>query len=314
MCGADGFDVLHAAAPDYKGSGDRFDVVTCVACGLTQTNPRPTRAAIARYYPPGYGPHHEGEARPWGASRRALHAVASAYRRLCFTAFRLVARPADRFPRPAVGADRLLDVGTGAGWYVARMARLGWEVRGVEPDERAAAEAALAAGVPAEAILVASAEDAEFADGSFDLVTLAHVIEHLHDPLHVLRKVRRWLTPGGRVMIWCPNIGSLESRVFGRAWFGLEVPRHLYHFTPQTLSALLAKAGFEVTAIAAEEQASTLAGSVRNALSKRRSVGNPRGVLLHGLEPVAGIDLALGDKPTMVVTAAPAPQAQDGAD
>jgi SAM-dependent methyltransferase len=185
------------------------------------------------------------------------------------------------------------------------MAHRGWAVSGVEPDAAAAAEAAHAAGVPRESIFAGQAEDAEFADGSFDLITLTHVIEHLHDPLLVLRKARRWIAPGGRLVIWCPNIGSFESRLFGRLWFGLDVPRHLYHFTPATISRLLEQAGFSVERITAEDNASTFAMSVRNVRTREHLSGSARGLLLHGLEPLVGLLVALGDKPSMMVTVSP---------
>ena len=74
-----------------------------------------------------------------------------------------------------------------------------------------------------------------FPDASFDLIVMYHVIEHLHDPLAVLRSARRWIRDGGALEVGCPNYGSLEPTnlrlVLDRAGCP---PRHLSHFTPST--------------------------------------------------------------------------------
>jgi SAM-dependent methyltransferase len=73
-----------------------------------------------------------------------------------------------------------------------------------------------------------------------------HALEHVHEPLAVLREAHRLLAPGGRLVTALPNIDSLPFRWFGPAWFGLELPRHLTHFTPETLRRMLEAAGFRV--------------------------------------------------------------------
>jgi 2-polyprenyl-3-methyl-5-hydroxy-6-metoxy-1,4-benzoquinol methylase len=303
LCGGQSFTMCRQSCTDtLHGIPGAFDVVSCDACGLLQTNPRPTRSAIARYYPAEYSAYERTAEVGYSTKRRGLHLAALALRSVSFAPFRLIARPPSRFPAPRGGANRLLDVGTGAGWYATQMVARGWKARGVEPDEAAAVEAARAAGLPSAAITVASAEEANFPDASFDLITLVHVVEHLHNPLAVLRKAHSWLAPGGRLMLWCPNIASLESRIFRGRWAGMDVPRHLYHFTPRTLSAILAAAGFRVSRLAAEEQAFTLATSLLNAV-RLRPTPRSRSILVHAVEPLTGLFLAAGDKPTMVAVA-----------
>jgi SAM-dependent methyltransferase len=84
---------------------------------------------------------------------------------------------------------------------------------------------------------------------SIDVVTMWHSLEHVHQPLDALRAARRLLAPGGRLIMAVPNIDSTAFRWFGPAWFGLDLPRHLAHFTPTTLRLMLDKAGFRMTAI-----------------------------------------------------------------
>jgi SAM-dependent methyltransferase len=95
---------------------------------------------------------------------------------------------------------------------------------------------------------LAEAALAEYPDEHFDVVTSWHVLEHVLDPSRVLAEAYRILKPGGVLMLEVPNFDSLGRTVLRTYWFPLELPRHLYHYTPKTLGALLRKAGFgEIT-------------------------------------------------------------------
>ncbi len=141
---------------------------------------------------------------------------------------------------PARPGGTLLDVGCGSGEWLASMRRLGWQVDGVDFDERAVRQAR-ASGL---AIGLGDVEAQAYADGRFDVVTLNHVVEHLPDALATLRECRRVLRPGGTLVVCTPNGASLGHAVFGADWRGLEPPRHLQLYGPQSLAALLAAAGF----------------------------------------------------------------------
>ncbi|MFQ5730884.1 MAG: class I SAM-dependent methyltransferase, partial [Planctomycetaceae bacterium] len=88
--------------------------------------------------------------------------------------------------------------------------------------------------------------DAAYPSDHFDLVILWHVLEHLPDPQDTLEEVRRILTPGGRLALAVPNFSSLQARLFGPAWFHLDLPRHLYHFPAGALQRLSIECGFHV--------------------------------------------------------------------
>lgn len=82
-------------------------------------------------------------------------------------------------------------------------------------------------------------------DESFDAVTLWHVLEHVTTPGTMLEAIRKVLRPGGVLLVSVPNFGSPEARATGAGWFHLDVPRHLVHFSPDTLDATLRASGFE---------------------------------------------------------------------
>lgn len=138
---------------------------------------------------------------------------------------------------------RLLDVGCGNGIFLGQMRQLGWEVAGVEPDEEAVSIARDNLGLE---VFHGSLEDAKFEDGCFDAVTMNHVIEHLQDPVSLLKECRRVLKPGGKLIVVTPNTNSLGFRLFGENWRGLEVPRHLLLFSPPVLRTCAEAAGLNV--------------------------------------------------------------------
>jgi SAM-dependent methyltransferase len=125
------------------------------------------------------------------------------------------------------------------------MAELGWEVAGIE----LVPEAAAIAREVTRNIFVGDLMRAPFPDGSFDLVTAFHVVEHLPDPLEALQRILRWVAPGGRAIIEVPNFAGIGRRVFGCDWHGLDLPFHLSHFTPRTLQRFIERAGATVVQI-----------------------------------------------------------------
>jgi len=137
---------------------------------------------------------------------------------------------------------RFLDVGCGNGQFAAIMQRMGWDVYGIEPDEQAAVIAKEFLNAP---IHIGNLNTAEYADGEFDLIRLAHVFEHLDDPLRALAKCYRLLKPGGRLIITTPNLASLGHRHrYGVYWLHLDPPRHFYLFSPKSLHRAAKAVGF----------------------------------------------------------------------
>lgn len=253
LCGADRAEPVLVAAEPGDFTGPRFQVVCCGQCGLWYTNPRPTAAAIGRFYPDDYVPHQP---------RRHRSAWLHPPRWWSLAAARILRRCPDRRWLEPHGRMRLLDVGCGSGVFLERMHQQGWRVTGLDVSQKVVRRIRDEMGLSA---LHGTLPHAELAPSSFDVVTMWQSLEHLHQPLESLKIVRELLVPGGHLVVSVPNIEGLPFRWFGTAWSGLELPRHLTHFTPQSLSEILRRAGFDVGPVRHVRHGSWLKRSTRNA-------------------------------------------------
>jgi 2-polyprenyl-3-methyl-5-hydroxy-6-metoxy-1,4-benzoquinol methylase len=138
---------------------------------------------------------------------------------------------------------KLLDIGCGDGAYIQMLSRQGWQVVGLEPDEKAA-KLAQQKGME---VHIGTLESVQFEDNSFDVITLNHVIEHLYDPVDSLKRVWHLLKPGGYVWLATPNTDSLGYQKYKKFWRGLEIPRHLVLFSSIHLTSILQELGFDAT-------------------------------------------------------------------
>ena len=155
---------------------------------------------------------------------------------------RLADRDRMRFVAGLRAGDRVLEVGSGDGKFLARMREAGLDAWGIEPSPVACA-AARALGVET---VCAGVDSAEVEPASQDAVVLWHSLEHLEDPADALERIRGWLRPGGTLIVAVPNLAGLQSRIGGDRWFHQDVPRHRTHYSPAGLAALLGRSGFAV--------------------------------------------------------------------
>ena len=252
LCEAPDATVLCSERDLALGVPGRFPLARCEGCGLLYQNPRVRRDQLDRMYPADYPPHARDPdlgrvLRDRSPAVRRVLARRLGYTHLDPARVGLVDRVRARLRRrkilknfpPWIGDGRLLDVGCATGRFLQQMAAVGWRGSGIELDPEAAAKARtvtadVTVGDPAEVALPAA---------RFDLVTAFHVVEHLPDPAGALRNMLGWLAPGGLLVVEVPNVGGWGGALFGRHWSGLDFPRHLIHFTPATMRALIERCG-----------------------------------------------------------------------
>jgi len=175
---------------------------------------------------------------------------------------RLFTRWFDHVP-PWVPGGRLLDLGTGAGRYLHSMKELGWVTVGLDLDLSLLADVHRSKNLE---MVVGQAEAVPFRQGTFDVVVMRHVLEHLPAPADALQQIRRVLKVGGLLRVETPNVDSLQARWFASNWFHLDAPRHLVLYSPNTLEATLEKAGFAVLGLRTLSSAIGVVGSMQFAL------------------------------------------------
>lgn len=250
-------DLRDPQAPTRR---DEWTIWKCARCNAAYLDPRPTPSTIGLAYEDSYYTHQvpatdqeDGLLRAFrtrtrhGYLNRVLKydlAPASWFGGAVLGLLRKRAEVTASSVRhlPLQREGRLLDVGAGAGSFVAYMRTCGWAAEGIDPDP-AAVEVARAAEVPVRQATISEMDDAAHL-ALYDAITLNHVIEHLHDPVGTLRVCRRLLKPTGVLWLATPNLLSISHSIYRGSWVHLDPPRHLVLFTPEALNEALEKAGF----------------------------------------------------------------------
>ncbi len=274
MCGNKNGKLLFEGRDLLHGMRGRFGVTECGECGLAFTSPRPPAERMGDYYPEDYAPHRSKASDESGLKERMRRGVLCEYmgypggvggvRKAALWPWHVAFRASSKnlFYVPFHGEGRILDVGCGAGRFLWRLAGMGWEVRGLDVSEAAARTARETYGVEVE---VGTYAGEHFEAGSFDVATLWNSLEHMSDPLGVLRSTAQVLTQGGVLHLSVPNFASFGARHFGENWFPLDLPRHLNHFTAKTVEKALSAAGFEMLSVRPLRRTSALRRSARYA-------------------------------------------------
>jgi SAM-dependent methyltransferase len=218
VCGQAGAQRWLRAPDRLHGRQQQYTLMRCPSCSLVWQSHPPTPEDMHLHYTDAY---HQliavgGQNSPqrWGFRRAALAQCKQ--------------------------SGALLDLGCSAGSFLEFMRSESWKLYGIEMSVECARTAERTSGAH---VFVGDVLEAPFRPESFDVITCFDVLEHLYDPRRVMAKVGEWLKPGGIFYVLVPNIDSAEARVFGTYWHGLELPRHLFHYSPASLRNLAKTAG-----------------------------------------------------------------------
>jgi len=260
VCGDENRELLHKGLSDrvFFCAPGEWSLYRCKSCASAYLDPRPTPATIGLAYQRYFTHDEVTRLSSLGILKKLRRMLANGYRNhrygtkdypasiLGILAARLM--PNNRaiidasmrhLPKAKEG-QQLLDLGCGNGAFLLRARSAGWDVSGVDFDAKAV-ETACSQGLD---VRLGGVETMDPSIEQFDVITLAHVIEHVHHPVAVLQACYRLLKPCGFLWIETPNIASEGHRLFGTAWRGLEPPRHLVLFTLESMRNALSTAGF----------------------------------------------------------------------
>lgn len=213
---------------DYSLTHQLFNTFHCKNCELSQTDFEDFEN-IHRYYDSSdYASHELKENNP-------IH-IGYKIARLFTTKKKttLVEKLADQ--------KTLLDYGCGTGYFLKHLKDTGWEVDGVEPNEKARTKATKQVGQPIK-------QDVKELGRKYKIITLWHVLEHVPDPKGILEELKKLLDTNGAILIAVPNSNSWDAHHYGKYWAGYDVPRHLWHFSRKAIDILASKSHLQVTTV-----------------------------------------------------------------
>lgn len=265
VCGGE-TGTLHAEVAE-PNTLEKFSILACRECGFGQTFPQPE--SLDFYYAEYHGKRHG------------------------FTADYCARRRGRWVEQSVSGQGRVLDIGCGAGTFLDEMKKRGWRAAGTELNARKFADSDL------EVFEDLGEVKAKYGLEKFDAVTMWHTLEHFPNPRQILLDAFGLLAPGGALLVAVPDAGGFQARFFGKNWMHGDVPRHLFHFTSESLETLLKECGFEVKNRRHQEFEYDLLGWSQSALNSIFTEPNVFFKILTGKTasaslPVKAANFALG--------------------
>ncbi len=222
------------SAKDYTVSQNIFSIWHCNVCTARFTQDVPGQDAIGAYYASeNYISHSDTKK---GIINSLYHLVR---KRTLGAKRRLVIN------ETGITKGAILDIGCGTGAFLNTMQEADWNITGLEPDSVARAKAAELYNIQPQE----PGKLFELTQASFNAITMWHVLEHVHELHAYIKQIEKLLAPGGKAFIAVPNYTSKDAAVYAAYWAAYDVPRHLYHFSPQSIETLLGQHGLKLTAV-----------------------------------------------------------------
>ena len=219
---------------DHFVSKERFDIYQCDKCGFTFTQDYPEESDAGRYYDSDdYISHSDAKK---GLTDKAYQVI----RRIMLCRKKRMIRKITSLSKGSI-----LDIGSGTGYFLNTMKMAGWNIKGVEINTKARKFASSHFNIDT----IIPEKIKSIPNNSFDCITLWHVLEHFQEPFKIMEEISRLLKPDGVCVVALPNISSLDAEHYGKDWAALDVPRHLWHFSPSTFSIFAGRNSFKISEI-----------------------------------------------------------------
>ena len=230
LCSSENIE-LHLRVKDYFISKEEFDIARCTECSFIFTRAYPDIGSMGRYYESDEYISHSD------SSRGLLNKIYKLVRTRMLLKKRGIVRKAT-----GKSSGSILDIGSGTGHFARIMKTAGWDSKGIEIN-KAAREISIE---KFDIDVIAPENISSLGSGCFDCITLWHVLEHFHAPFQYAADIKRLLKPGGICIIALPNSNSTDAHYYSNFWAAWDVPRHLWHFNPETFRIFAEKNGFEL--------------------------------------------------------------------
>jgi 2-polyprenyl-3-methyl-5-hydroxy-6-metoxy-1,4-benzoquinol methylase len=219
----------HKVVKDYSVSQESFNIMVCDNCNFKFTNPRPNEEEIGKYYQSeDYISHSDKANSPINFVYKVARKFSLSYKKNLIN---------------SIAKDKkgkILDYGCGTGYFLETMKDDGWKTYGIEPNEDARNIASTKSEVQE------NIEALKLKNKKFDIITLWHVLEHIHNINDTIKILKTILKEKGKIIIAVPNIDSYDQDIFQEEWAAYDVPRHLYHFNQETMNTLMLKHGLKI--------------------------------------------------------------------
>ena len=220
---------LFLETQDYSITNEPFELHQCQNCQFVFTQNIPNQNSIGKYYESVDYISHSDTAE--GLINKLYHLG-----RKYMLNYKM------KMLRNAGIGNRVADVGAGTGYFLNHMRQFGYNVHGIEVDSKAREHAKKQFDLDLDdPVNFLTQKDTEY-----DCITLWHVLEHLHELHEFLDHFKQILSDDGWLIIAVPNRNGIEAKHYGKFWAGYDVPRHLWHFTPENLKELAINHGFQL--------------------------------------------------------------------